>query len=154
MQKPMAYDSTEEKKGKEILLPAEVLWDPHSYHVYIHFAPALASPAFVASKNLSAASVYRQLDSRSLTDVLLGFALACLTLKPKPFLLLKGSRVTSPLPEAFPTAVHNSLISFVDAVHSLKRCSRLCLPFPHRQHVRIRPRPLLLQKGGYQCMAA
>ena len=83
MSKPMAYDSTEKEK-KEILCLTEVLWEPHSCRVYIHIAPALTSPTFVSSKNLSTACVYRLFDSRSLIDVLLSLDFACLTLKPKP----------------------------------------------------------------------
>ena len=91
---------TAPKKRKE--RKSEVLWEPQSYHVHIHIAAALTSHAFIASKNYSAASGYRLLESRSLADVLLGLALACLTLKPKPFLHLEGSRVASLPLEAFP----------------------------------------------------
>ena len=100
---------------------------------YLKMTLALTSPTFVPSKNLRTASVYRSFDSKSLTDVLLGLARACLTLYPKPFLLLKGSSVCSLPPEASLTAVHSSLISVVQALHSLKRCSLLCLPLLHHQ---------------------
>ena len=51
-------------------------------------------------------------------------------------------------PEASPIAVHNSLISFVHAVHSLKRCSLLCLPLLHHQHKSVLTYPHLSFKKG------
>ena len=63
--------------------------------VYLHKIPALTSPTLVVPKNSRTASTYLSSDSRSRIDVLLGLALACLILWPKPFLLLKGA---SPAP--------------------------------------------------------
>ena len=74
---------------------------------YLQITPALTSPTFVPLRKFKPASVYRSFDSKSLTDVFLALARACLTLYPKHFLLLKGSSVCS-LPEAFPTAVQSS----------------------------------------------
>ena len=92
---------------------------------YLQINPSLTSPTLVALKNSSTALVYLWLDHNSLTDVLLGLATDCLALKPKPFLLLKSSPPSFLFPDAMPTPFHNSLISLVHAVHSLKRCSRL-----------------------------
>ena len=108
------------KEKEEILSPTEALWG-HSCHIYLQIAPPLTSLTLVAARKANTASVNLSSDSRSLIDVLLGLALACLTLNPKPFLLLKGSLVLLLSPEASPTALHSSLISFVHAVHSLKR---------------------------------
>ena len=38
-------------------------------------------------------------------------------------------------PDAFPTSSHNFLISFLQATHSLKRCSLVYLADPHHQHM-------------------
>ena len=47
---------------------------------YIHSDPALTSPTLALLKKVRTASVYRSSDKRSLIDVLLGLARACLTL--------------------------------------------------------------------------
>ena len=52
----------------------------------IRYGRSLISPTLVAPRNASTASVCWPSDSRSLIDVFLGLAFACLTLKPKPFL--------------------------------------------------------------------
>ena len=52
--------------------------------------PSLTSPTRIALKKARTASVYRPSDSKPRFAVLLSLALACLTLKPKPFLLLKA----------------------------------------------------------------
>ena len=140
--------------GGEIPSPAGVLWEPHSCRAYLQITPALTSPTFVTPKKAGTASVYRLSGSKSLIIVLLGLALACLTLKSKPFQLLKGSLVVSLTLEIIPTAVHNSLISFVHAVHSLKRCSRLCLPPLHHQQTSESVHPHSPSKRGYHCVTA
>ena len=74
---------------------------------YLHMTPSLTSPTLVLSKKAKTASVYLSSDISSLTVVLLGLALACLTLNPKPLLLLKGPPASPLLPEIFPTSSHN-----------------------------------------------
>ena len=87
-------------------------------------------------------AVYRSSDSRSRIDAFLSLALASLIRKPKPFLLLSRPPLTSERPpEASPTVAHSSRISFVQAVHSLKRCSLLCLPFSHHQQMSLSVHP-------------
>ena len=49
---------------------------------FIQITPSLASPTRVAPRNANTASTYLSFDSKSLTDVLLGLALACLTRTP------------------------------------------------------------------------
>ena len=112
--------------------------------------PVLTSPTLVFPKNIKTASVYLAFDSSSLTDVLLGLARAYLTLYPKPFLLLKGlsSLFCSLFPKAFPTAVQGSLISIAQALHSLKRCSLLCLLSLHHQQVSESVQPHLFFRKG------
>ena len=46
---------------------------------YLQMTPSLTSPTLVFPRNINTASVYLLLDNSSLTVVLLGFALACLT---------------------------------------------------------------------------
>ena len=141
----------ERKKGNSI--PTEVLWDP-TPAAYLQIAPALTSPTLVSRKNLRTASLYRSFANKSLTDVLLGLARACLTLYPKPFLLLKGSSACSLFPDSFPTAVQSSLISVVQALHSLNRRSLLCLPLLHHQQTSVSVHPHLPQEGGYHGVPA
>ena len=88
---------------------------------YLQMTPSFTSPTLVFPKKSKTASVYLSFDINSLTVVLLGLALASLTWKPKPFLLLKGPSASPLLPEIFPTASHSSLISFPHLLHSLKR---------------------------------
>ena len=154
--KPEAYNSTKERIGerkeRKPILGQMTLGGPPSCHDYLQIAPSLTSPTRVAPKKSSTASVCRPSDSRSRIDALLGLALACLTRKPKPFLLLKQPPFSSAHPpEASPTAAHSSRISFVHAVHSLKRCSLLCLPLLHHH---ARPSPPLPGKGRYHCVSA
>ena len=84
--KPKAYDSTKERtegrggEREEIPSPTEVLWEPLSPDAYLQSALALTSPTLVLLKKFRTASVYRLSDNKSLIDVLLGLALACLTL--------------------------------------------------------------------------
>ena len=90
--------------------------------------------------------MYFSLDKSSLTVMLLGLALACLTWKPKPFLLLKGLSIPFSLslfPDMFPAFSHSSLISSFHAPHSLK-CSLLYLPPSHHQHLSVSVHPHLL----------
>ena len=109
---------------------------PQYCRVYVQIAPSLTSPTHVAPRKTRTTSVYRSSDSRSRIVALLGLALACLTGKPKPLLLLKKfSRPSVRLSEASPTLAHSSRISFVHAVRSLKRCSLLCPPLSRHQQV-------------------
>ena len=95
-----------------------------------------------APRKVSTASVYRSSDSRSRINVLLGLALACLTRNPKPFLLLKEPPLPSiRFPEASPTVAHSCNISFVQSVHSFKRCSLLYRPLLHHQQTSLSVHP-------------
>ena len=104
---------------------------------YPQITPSLTSPTRAAFRKVRTASVFRSSESKSRIVVLLGLALACLTRKPKPLLLLGVLPPPSDaplLPDASPTFFHSCLISFVHTVHSLKRCFLLCLPLLHHQH--------------------
>ena len=118
---------------------------------YLQITPALTSPTLVLSRKSKTAPVYLPSVKSSLTDMLLGLALACLTWNPKPLLLSKGLLLPSSLslfPDMFPTAVHSSLISFSHALHSLNRCSLLYLPSSHHQHLSDLVHPHLSFKKG------
>ena len=107
MPKPRAYDSTRRKERKERKkekpVPDRSPMGTSNPAAYVHRTPSLTSPTLVFSKNSRTASVYLSSDGRSRIDVLLGLAVAYLTLYPKPFLLLKGASAVALVPQAFPT---------------------------------------------------
>ena len=120
---------------------------------YLQMTPFLTSPTLVSLKKPNTASVYLLFDNNSLIDVLLGLALACLTPYPKPFLLLRGPLSSSLFPDNLPTSVHSFLISFFQKLHSLKRCSLLCLPLSHHQQMSVSVHPHRSFKKGERILS-
>ena len=110
--------------------------------------PSLTSPTRDSFRKTRTASAHRSSNSRSHIAVLRGIALACLTRKPEPLLLLSKPPLTSDRPpEACPTAPHNPRISLVQAVPSLKRCSLICLLL-HRQQMSLSAHPYFPPRKG------
>ena len=96
--------------------------------------PSLTCPTFVTFRNSTTASVYLSSPKSSLIVVLPGPLFPFLTPYPKPFFpfstwpSLLSERHTPSL-----TAFHSSLISFFHALHSLNKCSLVCVADPHYQ---------------------
>ena len=93
----------------------------------------------VSSKNSRMASVKRESPNSLLIEQLPGliFPQVPHTPKPLPFLLvldLFSSVLPIASPDASPIFFHSFLIWSLQVLHSLKRCSRLCLPLSHHQH--------------------
>ena len=112
--------------------------------------PFLILPTPVHSRNFSIASTNLSSPKSFLTDVL-----PCLTISlpiPKqrplrPF-YISPPDMTLTLPEISPTSFHKFLISSFHVLHSLKRCSLVCLPPPHHQHPSDSTQPNFSFKNG------
>ena len=134
---------TKERKKEKILTPT--IWCPQKEkkeRISILRAPSLTKPTHAISRNLGTLSVTSH---PSEGHELLDLTLACLTWLPDPFPLFHSlpSRVfisAARCPPHLPS--HNVYVSFLRAVHSLRRYSLLCLHCLHHQH---RPDPVHLQ---------
>ena len=106
--------------------------------LYIQITPSLTSSTRVAPKTITA-SVYRSSDSRSRIDVLLGLALACLTQKPKPLLLLKRLRMILPALLMPLRPLPKALVSpcLCRAHYLFKEMLPACLLLSHHQQMSV-----------------
>ena len=119
--------------------------------------PFLIAPTCVSLKKFKTASVNLESLSNLPTVQLPGLTPFSREQKPKPFFLFlpfllppeTSFLLSLSILEISPTFFHNSLISSFHVRHSLKRCSRLCLPLLHHQHWSESTHPnLSLRKGA------
>ena len=135
---PLAMIEKEKGKGdRGINNPPPKVTLYYSTASPLTMTPFLIFPTSVSSKNFSTASVKRGSLNNFPIEQLPGPTLPPEdpTLKPLlPVLNLILPVLIPTSPEISPTFFHNLLISSFHVLHSLKRCSRLCLPQQHHQH--------------------
>lgn len=118
--------------------------------------PSLNVPTPVFHINSKAASGKLSLPKRSLSNC--PIARHPLYLSPLVSEAFPAHQQTSsislPLPRNPPTISHRTWVSFFRPLHSLKRCSLVCLPFLHHQQELEPVRSHFTSREGRECMSA
>ena len=111
--------------------------------------PGLTLPTPVHSRKFNTASTNLSPDKSFLAEYCPARPPSCPSRSKNPcvlciFLPQKCPRSN----QKFPTSVHSFLISSFHILHSLKRCSLVCLPLPHHQHPSDSTQPNFSFKKG------